>query len=112
MPYVKRDQDGNLVAVAVESGDLAAEWLEPTAPELAAFLGKIAPADQFSRSDQELIRVIEDIVDTLIDKCLIRFTDLPVAAQQKLMARRSLRRSKDALDLMMAEQRAQPDLKL
>lgn len=42
-------------------------------------------------TDITLIRVLEDLIDTLIDRGIIRFTDLPVAAQVKLTERRSWR---------------------
>jgi hypothetical protein len=57
-------------------------------------LGKLA------ESDQALIRVVEDVVDTLIRKDLLHFTDLPEAAQAKLLERRVLRRSANALNLL------------
>jgi hypothetical protein len=37
--------------------------------------------------------VLEDIVDLLIERDVIRFTDLPEQAQAKLMERKSLRAS-------------------
>jgi hypothetical protein len=100
MPYVARNTDGRISAVAAEATDAANEWLDPAQPELQEFLARIMPVDDLARSDQPLIRVVEDLVNTLIDKNLIRFTDLPEAAQQKLMLRRSLRRSRHSLDLL------------
>jgi hypothetical protein len=50
-------------------------------------------------SDQGMVRVLEDLIETLIGKNLIHFTDLPEAAQTKLLERRSLRRSVNALHL-------------
>jgi hypothetical protein len=55
---------------------------------------------KLAESDQALIRVVEDLVDTLIGKDLLRFTDLPEAAQAKLLERRNLRRSVNALNLL------------
>ena len=46
---------------------------------------------QLSPSDTETIRVIEDLVDLLIEKKLILLTDLPAAAQKKLSERRQIR---------------------
>ena len=46
---------------------------------------------QLSSSDTETIRVIEDLVDLLIEKKLILLTDLPAAAQKKLSERRQIR---------------------
>jgi hypothetical protein len=57
-------------------------------------LGKLA------ETDQALIRVVEDLIDTLISKDLLRFTDLPEAAMTKLLERRALRRSANALYLL------------
>lgn len=56
--------------------------------------------EKLAESDQALIRVVEDLVDTLIGKGLVQFTDLPEAAQAKLLARRNLRRSVNALNLL------------
>ena len=55
---------------------------------------------RLAESDQGMVRVVEDLVDLLINKDLIRFTDLPDAAQKKLLERRKLRRSVDALNLL------------
>lgn len=62
--------------------------------------GAAVALDKLAESDQALIRVVEDLVDTLIAKDLLRFTDLPVAAQAKLLDRRSLRHSVNALNLL------------
>ena len=56
--------------------------------------------EKLAESDQALIRVVEDLVDTLIGKGLVQFTDLPEAAQAKLLERRNLRRSVNALNLL------------
>ena len=56
--------------------------------------------EKLAESDQALIRVVEDLIDTLIRKDLLHFTDLPEAAQAKLLKRRDLRRSVNALNLL------------
>jgi FMN phosphatase YigB (HAD superfamily) len=43
------------------------------------------------RSDLEMIRVYEDLVDVLINKRIICLTDLPQPAQEKLLRRKHLR---------------------
>lgn len=115
MPYVARDPAGKIIAVSAEATDFARERLDATAPELEAFLAVIhpVPASDLQRTDQALIRVVEDIVDTLIEKNVIRFSDLPDAAQRKLLQRRSLRRERGALDLLGGEHRQTiPEIKL
>jgi len=56
---------------------------------------------QFSDLDSAFVRVLEDLIDTLIEKGVIRLTDLPLAAQQKLGERKHLRqRLNDDLNLL------------
>lgn len=59
--------------------------------------------ERLADSDQGMVRVLEDLIETLIAKNLIRFTDLPEAAQAKLLERRSLRRSVNALQIFRGE---------
>ncbi len=49
------------------------------------------PAQALSPTDTGLARVLEDLIDVLISKGLIQFTDLPESAQRKLLERRSTR---------------------
>jgi hypothetical protein len=42
-------------------------------------------------TDQDFIRVLEDLVEVLIGKGVILFTDLPVSAQEKMMQRQRMR---------------------
>ena len=69
----------------------------PATPDLASLTG----SGEFTRLDAELIRVIEDVVDVLIDRGLLRLTDLPAEAQRKLMTRKGARaRLRHGLDLL------------
>lgn len=95
MPFVKRDQDGTVVALFREREAEATEYLPPQHAEIRAFVeaaesGRQAEAE-FFRSDQSMIRVYEDLLDVLIEKKAIMLTDLPVPAQQKLLGRKRLR---------------------
>ena len=56
--------------------------------------------ERLVESDQSTVRVLEDVIDLLIQKNVILFTELPEAAQAKLMARRGLRKSLNPLTLM------------
>jgi len=54
-----------------------------------------------SQSDTAIARVLEDLIDVLITRGVIQFTDLPDAAQDKLLSRRQTRaRLKDSLQLL------------
>ena len=58
-------------------------------------------AGEFGPLDADFIRVVEDLIDVLIQKGVLRVTDLPVGAQRKLAARKHLRgRLSGALDLL------------
>ncbi len=94
MPFVSRDDNGRIAAVAAEATGTAVEAIGADSPELQAFLAQLSPegTSDLARTDLALIRVVEDLIETLMDKNVLRFTDLPEAAQHKLMQRRSLRK--------------------
>lgn len=94
MPYVERDNAGRIVAAYVEQRVGAAEHLPPEHKDLRAFLG--IPGNEIMgalvASDLEMARVLEDLVDALVERGVILLTDLPPAAQEKLYRRGILRR--------------------
>ncbi|WP_374246202.1 hypothetical protein [Zoogloea sp.] len=97
MPYVQRDATGRVVALFSEAGPGHEEELPLGHPDTAALTG----SEAFARLDADLIRVIEDVVDVLIDRGLLRLTDLPPEAQRKLLARKGARaRLRQGLDLL------------
>ncbi len=52
----------------------------------------VSPAvNSLSQTDIGLARVLEDLIDVLITRGHIQFTDLPEAAQAKLLERRQTR---------------------
>lgn len=97
MPYVIRDEDGQVVAVAEVPLDDEGEYLPPGDPQVLAFLTRSCEAefaaddDAFVASDLSFIRVLEDLVEVLIRRGVLTLSDLPGAAQNKLMQRRALR---------------------
>lgn len=100
MPFVRRDSAGKLIAISVEPAE-GFEEVPGDDPELAELHGTLLPLhSRFQESDREIVRVLDDLVNVLIDKNLIRFTDLPQAAQKKLIERRSLRESHLDLGLL------------
>lgn len=100
MPYIRRSPEGAITALLANATPDAGEYLPATHPEVCDFLG-VATSHNFSGLDAEFIRVMEDLIDVLTDKNLLRLTDLPVEAQRKLLARKDMRkRMKGALDLL------------
>jgi len=98
MPYVQRDNSGQISAIFQKPRKEAEEFLSNDHPDIQSFFGGIVPqigknqgAEQLNQTDISLIRVIEDIVDTLIAKNVITLTDLPLGAREKIMQRKSTR---------------------
>lgn len=100
MPYVRRDAAGQIVAISVEPIEGFGEENSAAAAidDLEQRLG--SARSRLQESDREVVRVLDDLVNVLIDKNLIRFTDLPAAAQRKLIERRGLRESGTQLGLL------------
>ncbi|QLG87257.1 hypothetical protein HQ393_02765 [Chitinibacter bivalviorum] len=100
MIFVERNARGEIIAIYQEERAGATEQLAHNDPSVLHFLG--STNTDLSHSDIVLIRVIEDLVDVLIQKNLLRLTDLPVAAQEKLLSRKTLRkRLSNSLDLLV-----------
>ena len=90
MPYVTRNEQGAITGLLRDPPAAGGEYLPADHADVAAFLD--APSgDAFSRLDADFVRVLEDVIDTLLMKNLINITDLPEQAQAKLFARKSFR---------------------
>ena len=102
MPFIKRNDRGQICGISLTPQDGHLKSTPEDAPELEAFLQQLEDAQGLiSGTDMPLVRVLEDLIDLLIDREVIRFTDLPDAAQRKLMNRRRLRAAlKPGLDLL------------
>ncbi len=95
MPYVYRDENGQIVAVYDQPVDGGVEVANDD-PALLEFISKNLPeaglVNDWVQSDLALARVLEDLIEVLIDKKVIMFTDFPAGAQAKLLDRRGLRK--------------------
>ncbi|GAB3280539.1 tryptophan synthase subunit beta like protein [Parahaliea aestuarii] len=101
MPYVLRTRAGQISAL---SNDLLEgyEWIASDDAELRVFIAKSAGMiDHLSASDLDMVRVLEDLVELLVQKGVILFTELPESAQEKVLRRQSLRSDlRNDLDLL------------
>jgi hypothetical protein len=102
MPFIRRNASGAIDSLH-RRDEGGAEFLPDDHPDVRAFLGTGSAAQDpgFASLDADFIRVIEDVIDTLISKNVINITDLPVEAQTKLFGRKGYREraAKDALKL-------------
>lgn len=92
MPYVSRGSDGAIESLhRHDTGGL--EFLPEGHADVLAFVGQASGSSpaEFNRLDADFVRVIEDVIDTLIVKNILNITDLPAEAQAKLFARKSFR---------------------
>ncbi|MFT6387668.1 MAG: hypothetical protein ACJAUP_001040 [Cellvibrionaceae bacterium] len=97
MPYVKRNDDRSIHSIAQNKDDEHQEYLAATESDIANFLSGQKETDlskhALAESDKEIVRVTEDLINLLISKNIILFTELPDAVQQKLLSREKLRSS-------------------
>lgn len=91
MPYIKRDGKGLVVAMSAIATEGFDEELAGDSPDIARFLSSQQAANSLDATDQDFVRVLEDVVELLIDKGVILFTELPDSAQEKIMRRQKLR---------------------
>ncbi|MCE8040283.1 MAG: tryptophan synthase subunit beta like protein [Halomonadaceae bacterium] len=101
--YIKRNESGQVVQVSHEATAECREFLPSGSPELQEFVSKGGDdVDNLalSKSDLAFVRVLEDVINVLMDKGVISFTDLPEPAQQKLLERQSLRKRRNSIGLM------------
>lgn len=104
MPYARTDDNGRITAISLEPAE-GYDWIEPGDPSLMVFEANLIATSgsemgKMRSSDFDLIRVLEDLINLLIEKNTIHFTDLPEAAQQKLINRKGLRDSGKSLDIL------------
>ena len=96
MPYVRRNAQGEVTSLHRHAEAGTSEFLPEDHTDVRAFLGQPSTGssgsgDGFARLDADFVRVLEDVIDTLVAKNLINITDLPPEAQAKLFSRKSFR---------------------
>lgn len=94
MFYVQRDAQGQLVRVEAAAYAEATGTLPADDHEVQAWFANEAvehSLNQLRHSDIEMIRVLDDLIQVLAIKGILRITDLPPAAQAKLMDRTQAR---------------------
>jgi hypothetical protein len=105
MLYVERDESGKMVAITTIKSPSTRPLKTVMDAELIDFLHKNDDEDHLrlslNISDSGLIRTIEDIINLLIEKKIIYFTELPAKAQERIVERRRLRERLSSDDLIV-----------
>ncbi len=106
MLYIERDAAGNIISINNKPGPDGGEQKSIMDKEIIEFLYKNTDKDPavqlLSHSDIGIIRILEDLIDLLIRKNIILFTELPEEAQAKISERKLLRK-KIPLDNLMSD---------
>lgn len=107
MPYIMRNGEGRIIAVLSEQVE-GAEFVAANDHELTSFLQNDSPEaraqQELLESDLGIIRILEDLIDILIERGVIMFSDFPEPAQRKLLARRGLRKEFAYMDDLFGEE--------
>lgn len=105
MFYVQRNAQGALSRVNATAFAEANETLPADHPEILAWQDSVVERrlQQLRQSDMDMIRVLDDLIQVLTQKGVIRVTDLPAAAQAKLMDRSQAREALDGLNNLITE---------
>lgn len=94
MLYAIRNEQGQVTSLSAHPTEHATV-ADISDPDVIRFLSNNnnveSPQEILEKSDSEVSRIIEDLIDLLISKQTILFTDLPEAAQQKLLSRKLAR---------------------
>jgi hypothetical protein len=105
MLYVERAEDGKIIALHSSPEPDAGEQKTKIDEEILDFLHTTVSADSrkllLSLSDMGIIRLLEDLIELLIQKNIILFTELPQQAQQKITERKRLRETIISESLMV-----------
>jgi hypothetical protein len=113
MLYVQRDKAGKICSISAEQTSDAAEFIPSDSHEIFEFLSSAgisevnAPeicAAYLAGTDSDLARVLEDLIDLLIDKSVIRLTDFPAPAQNRLVNRQLAREGLSDMDSILVDQ--------
>lgn len=110
MPYIQRNEKGEIVALTADSTGKDDQQTGLDNPEVLQFLAgnhQTAKGNHYFEllaQDLQQIRILEDLIDLLTSKGIIMFSELPAAAQQKILNKKSIRESFDhASDILVRD---------
>ena len=93
MPYIKRNSAGEITAVSEEALPGFVLATDHDVDDISDFGIELVGKDEAEllKTDLEFVRVLEDVIELLMVKNLIQFTELPDASQAKMLKRKELR---------------------
>lgn len=107
MPYVSRNKKNEIVELHDSVIKKEDQWVDGSDQEVVEFLKKVERTDQFKRilvnTDPGMVRVVEDLIDLLMEKQVLTYTELPEAVQSKLVTRKQLRKDMNSLQGLISD---------
>ncbi|MDH4580588.1 MULTISPECIES: hypothetical protein [Pseudomonas] len=107
MLYIQRDEEGRLVRVEAAEFDEMTGSLPADDQDIQAWYANLAMQSsllQLKQSDLDMIRVLDDLITVLMAKGVIRITDLPPAAQSKLLSRNQAREALGGISRLIVDE--------
>lgn len=102
MFYIERDSDGKIIALHNSPNSSLLEQKSLMDEEVIAFLNATESWKQLmALSDLGTVRIVEDLIDILVRKNILNFTDLPEHAQQRIWERKRIREKIVANNLLV-----------
>jgi hypothetical protein len=111
MPYVLRDSSGKIKGIFAEATADASEELGADDADLVRFLVEVGLASPgtirqlLAESDMRMVRLVDDLIDVLLEKTIIRITDLPPAASQKYLQRQAARKRLQGIQSLIVDEK-------
>jgi hypothetical protein len=111
MPFVARDESGRIKGVFAEPTAEASEEIAADDADLVRFLAELGLASPgtirqlLAESDLRMVRLVDDLIDVLLEKNLIKITDLPAAASQKYLQRQAARKRLQGVQNLVVSER-------
>lgn len=125
MPFVKRGQNGKIIAVSLIETEEFKEKLSLADPVINEFLihahhsnheissEELINLKELRSSDLEFVRVLEDVIYLLLEKNIFMITDLPPEAILRLRQRERIRKKLHELNSILAHaDESEPQLNL
>lgn len=95
MLYIERNAAGEIDNIEFSPGE-GREEISLHDPKLKEFIEHAPNSDEIvhdvlNRLDLDMVRIIEDLIDVLIERNIILFTDLPDPVQNKILFKKTIR---------------------
>lgn len=108
MPYVVRDKNGCVISVIATPGSSDGGRLDAPDDTVRDIMESDTATKELQEvlvaSDLSFVRVLEDLISVLLDKEILMLTDLPEAAQEKILERKHIRRKISDLSRLVADE--------